>query len=152
MDYEDLNGYRCRLSFEPGNIRLESHHVLVIAKYEDKWLLTEHMERGLEFPGGKAEKGESLAGAAKREVYEETGGIAEDLEWFAEYLVESDPPFCKTVFIGRITGLENIRLMETKGAVLVDRLEPDASYSFLMKDDGMKELIKRVNASGKWQD
>lgn len=126
--------------------------MLVIAKFEGQWLLTEHRERGLEFPGGKVESGESLADAAVREVYEETGGVAEELQWFAEYLVEAETPFSKSVFIARISRIEDIELMETEGAVLVDRLEPDSSYSFLMKDEGMKEIMERVNVDGKWKD
>ena len=152
MEYRDLNGTRCQLTFQKGAIVLESRHVLVISKFKEQWLLTEHRERGLEFPGGKAESGESLEDAAVREVYEETGGIAEELEWFAEYLVEAEKPFSKTVFIAKISSIEKIDLMETKGAVLVDRFEPDSRYSFLMKDDGMKEIMERVNANGKWED
>lgn len=152
MEYTDLNGYACRLSFERDDFQVTSRHVLVIAKFEGKWLLTEHRERGLEFPGGKAEAGESLAEAAKREVYEETGGVIENLEWFAEYLVHSDPPFCKTVFTGTVSAIDEIKMMETNGAVLVESLEIDSSFSFLMKDEGMKEIIKRVNLDGKWKD
>lgn len=152
MEYTDLNGTRCRLTFQKGAIPLESRHVLVISKFKGQWLLTEHGERGLEFPGGKAESGESLEDAAVREVYEETGGIAVELEWFAEYLVEAEKPFCKTVFIAGISSMNDVELMETNGAVLVDRLDPDSSYSFLMKDDGMKEMMERVNANGKWED
>lgn len=152
MEYTDLNGFVCRLSFERDAFQVDSRHVLVIAKFNGKWLLTEHRERGLEFPGGKAETGESLAEAAKREVYEETGGIIERLEWFAEYLVQSEPPFSKTVFTGTVAAIDEIGLMETNGAVLLNRIEPDRTYSFLMKDEGMKEIMERVNLDGKWQD
>ncbi|TAA69797.1 RNA deprotection pyrophosphohydrolase [Planococcus salinarum] len=150
MEYRDLNGYHCRLSFEPDAFRLASRHVLVIAKYKGKWLLTKHGERGLEFPGGKVEPGESLQEAAKREVYEETGGTVEGLKWFAEYMVQSERPFCKTVFTAKVSDIRKTELMETEGAVLVDVLKPDDTYSFLMKDDGMKEIVKRVKLDEKW--
>lgn len=152
MEYRDLNGYHCRLSFEPDTFRLASRHVLVIAKYKGKWLLTKHGERGLEFPGGKVEPGESLQEAAKREVYEETGGTVEGLKWFAEYMVQSERPFCKTVFTAKVSDIRKTELMETEGAVLVDVLKPDDTYSFLMKDDGMKEIVKRVKLDEKWKD
>lgn len=152
MKYKDLVGYECQLSFEKDAFMVESRHVLVITKYKGKWLLTEHRERGLEFPGGKVEAGESLIEAAKREVYEETGGICDQLDWFAEYHVQSSSPFSKTVFIARISKIVDITLMETKGAILMDRLELDQSYSFLMRDEGMKEIIKQVKLDGKWSD
>lgn len=152
MEYTDLKGYRCRLSFEPGELGIESRHVLVIAKWNGKWLLTKHRNRGLEFPGGKAESKESLMEAAKREVYEETGGQIIKMEWFAEYVVQCEPPFCKTVFTAEVSAIENIDLMETEGAVLLDILEPDSTYSFLMRDEGMKEIMERVIQDGKWQD
>lgn len=152
MEYTDLNGFTCQLSFKRDAFQVESRHVLVIAKFNGKWLLTEHRERGLEFPGGKAEAGESLVEAAKREVYEETGGVIEDLEWFAEYLVLSEPPFSKTVFTGAISAMEEIDLMETNGAVLVESLAMDSAFSFLMKDEGMKEIMERVKLDGKWKD
>ncbi|MCM3611541.1 nucleoside triphosphatase YtkD [Planococcus sp. MERTA32b] len=152
MEYTDLNGFTCRLSFKKDTFQAESRHVLVIAKFKGKWLLTEHRERGLEFPGGKTEAGESLAEAAKREVYEETGGVIEELEWFAEYLVHSEPPFSKTVFTGTVTAVDEIDLMETKGAVLAEDLNVDSNFSFLMKDKGMKTIIERVKLDGKWED
>ncbi|WP_372868233.1 RNA deprotection pyrophosphohydrolase [Planomicrobium okeanokoites] len=152
MEYTDLNGFTCRLSFEKDAFQVESRHVLIIAKFKGKWLLTEHRERGLEFPGGKAEAGESLAEAAKREVYEETGAVIDELEWFAEYLVHSEPPFSKTVFTGTVVAVDEIDLMETNGAVLVDSLDLDSDFSFLMKDEGMKQIMERVKLDGKWDD
>ena len=152
MEYTDMNGCRCQLSFEPDAFDLESRHVLVIARWQDRWLLTDDKKRGLEFPGGKAELGESLREAATREVYEETGAVIEKLEWFAEYFVDSRPPFCKTVFLAEVTGIDEIELMETNGAVLAEELALDDSYSFLMKDEGMKSLLKQVKTNGKWND
>ncbi|MDN7246075.1 NUDIX domain-containing protein [Planococcus shenhongbingii] len=152
MEYIDLNGNLCKLSFEPGIFSVESRHVLVICKYSGKWVLTKHKTRGLEFPGGKVEPRESLAQAAVREVYEETGAVIGKLEWLAEYMVFSDQPFCKTVFIAETERLEAIALMETEGIVLSEQLLLDDSYSFLMKDKGMKEIIKKVMQHGKWDD
>lgn len=152
MEYTDLNGYRCRLSFEPGSFRLPSKHVLVICKVGGNWLLTEHPQRGLEFPGGKVEPEERLVDAAAREVYEETGAVVTQLEWFAEYMVCSPKPFCKTVYTARVERVEEIEWLETKGIHLVECLALDENYSFLMKDEGMKEIVKKVKQLGKWDD
>lgn len=152
MEYKDLNGHRCVLSFERGAFSLASRHILVICKFGGNWLLTYHPKRGLEFPGGKVEQGESLVQAAEREVYEETGAAVEELEWLAEYMVYSAEPFCKTVFTGKVTRLDEISLLETSGAVLLDTLDMDGRFSFLMKDEGMKEIVEKVKQDGKWND
>ena len=152
MLYTDLNGKDCELSFQQNSFSMISRHVLIISKFNGKWLLTDHPERGLEFPGGKVDAGESLNEAAVREVYEETGACADQLEWLAEYKVNADQPFCKTVFTATVSRMEQPPLLETKGAVLVERLELDSRYSFLMRDAGMREIIKKVNRIGKWQD
>lgn len=152
MQYQDLNGYPCELSFEQDCFSLESRHVLVICRYSGKWVLTRHNERGLEFPGGKVEADESLQGAAKREVYEETGAHVKELEWFAEYVVHSANPFCKTVFIGSVEKVDKIPLLETKGVILMKELKLDDEFSFLMKDTGMRTIIEKVKQLGKWED
>lgn len=152
MKYIDLNGIECELSFQKGSFPQPCSHVLVICKFDGQWVLTKHKERGLEFPGGKAEHGESLQQAAIREIYEETGVVLADLDWFAEYRVDTERPFCKTVFVGKALRVEEIDLMETDGIVLAEKLEPDDSFSFLMKDDGMQEIMKKVEHLGKWND
>lgn len=152
MKYIDLNGFECELSFEKEAFPAPCKHVLVICKFDGQWVLTKHRKRGLEFPGGKTEPGESLRQAAMREVHEETGAVIAELEWFAEYRVHTEQPFCKTVYIGKVVQVEPIELMETEGIVLVKELETDNGYSFLMKDDGMKAIIKKVKQLGKWND
>ncbi|MEZ0479795.1 NUDIX domain-containing protein [Planococcus sp. SSTMD024] len=150
MEYKDLNGCTCRLFFEKGQSQFESRHVLVIGKCNGNWLLTRHSVRGLEFPGGKAEPCESLDQAAKREVYEETGAIVNDLEWLAEYTVYTGKPFSKTVFTAVIEDMKQVKWMETDGPVLVPNLIIDENYSFLMRDAGMEAIIKKVKTIEKW--
>ncbi len=58
-------------------------HVLVLTRHKSQWVLTDHQERGFEFPGGKIERDETVEDAAMREVREETGGIVKKtrLSW-----------------------------------------------------------------------
>ncbi|AYC29914.1 NUDIX domain-containing protein [Paenisporosarcina cavernae] len=145
--YHDLEGKKVSLSFQPGNFPIPSRHVLVIASYQGETLFTEHRERGIELPGGKCEDGESLHVAAAREVLEETGAYIEDLEWLAEYLVEADEPFCKTVFTANVKEFHpTFSPMETTGAIVLPLREilHRSNASFHMKDESMKKIIGRV--------
>ncbi|ARJ38186.1 hypothetical protein SporoP8_04305 [Sporosarcina ureae] len=150
LKFEDLQGAHVELTFGPNLHQIESRHVLVIIKHDNRWLLTKHRIRGIEFPGGKAELGETIEQAAIRETLEETGVTIENIHSFAEYVVFTDPPFCKAVFTGDITHVEKeFTLMETEGVVWMTDAELDActELSFHMKDRGMGELRKWVEAN-----
>lgn len=156
ISFEDLNGYQVKLSFQQGSFSIASKHVLVLAKHKDKWLLTKHPKRGLEFPGGKAERGETLVEAAIRETKEETNVDIVKLEWLAEYMVMDNIPFCKTVYIAEVGYISKERTsFETEGAFWLSSEELTHSdyLSFHMKDDGMKAILKKVNeVENKWND
>ena len=98
FSFLDLNEVEVTLSFHKNTFSIPATHVLVLANKDKQWLLTKHPLRGLEFPGGKVEVNETLEQAAKRETFEETGARLENLEWFAEYMVNDVKPFCKVVF------------------------------------------------------
>ncbi|MBD7907763.1 NUDIX domain-containing protein [Sporosarcina gallistercoris] len=141
LSFDDLKGSRVELVF--GEQELEARHVLVVLKYEGKWLLTPHKIRGVEFPGGKAEPGETIEQAAIREVMEETGVTVANLVKFAEYVVYTEPPFCKAVFTADVAGIdERAERFETDGALWFtdEQLDHCETLSFHMKDEGMKEL------------
>lgn len=141
LTFEDLKGSRVELVF--GEQELEARHVLVVLKHEGKWLLTTHKIRGVEFPGGKAEKGETIEDAAIREVMEETGVTVKNLVKFAEYVVYTDPPFCKAVFTADVVDIdEDAERFETDGALWLTGVQLDGcdTLSFHMKDKGMGEL------------
>lgn len=156
ISFEDLNGFQVRLSFQQGSFSIESKHVLVLAKHNGKWLLTKHPKRGLEFPGGKLEKGETLVEATIRETKEETNVDIENLEWLAEYMVLDNIPFCKTVYIAKVGYINEERTsFETEGAIWLSSEELTRSeyLSFHMKDDGMKAILKKVKEiENKWND
>lgn len=145
--YTDLNGERVELTFGPNERGIAARHVLLLCKHQEKWLCTKHRRRGIEFPGGKAEEGESIEVAIKREVYEETGVTIHNVQQFAEYVVHTDEPFCKAVFTAEIAEIaEDYTLYETEGAVWLttEALDHEEHISFYMKDEGMIALRKWV--------
>jgi len=147
----DLNGYQVNLSFKRDALMVEPRHVLVLLKHEGKWLCTIHKQRGVEFPGGKAEIGETLEQAAIREVYEETGVIVKDLEWFAEYVVHDDMTFCKAVFLATFSRQDVIPFdLETSGMLWLTEEEWLAcpELSFHMRDGCMHRILEEVKSRG----
>lgn len=147
--FTDLEGERVELTFGPNQNQMTATHVLLLLKYEGKWLLTKHRTRGIEFPGGKAEDREPIEAAVIRETYEETGVVITNVHQFAEYVVHSDPPFCKAVFTGEVVKIEkNPTLHETEGAVWFsdDELNTCEDLSFHMKDAGMEQLKRWIDS------
>lgn len=147
LEFNDVNGGRVELTFEDNQLGMEARHVLVVLKYNGKWLLTRHLIRGIEFPGGKAEEGESIEEAAIRETMEETGVTITDLVQIAEYVVRGDSTFCKAVFTGKVKRIdEQPTLHETEGAMWLtsDELDQSEELSFHMKGTGMEIIRKRV--------
>ncbi|MBC2186528.1 nucleoside triphosphatase YtkD [Listeria sp. FSL L7-0253] len=124
--------------------------VLIIPKTEDGWLFTEHKIRGLEFPGGKAEPGESNLAAAKRELMEETGAMSDSFYFVADYLVESkERTFTKRVYAAKITTIETqADYLETKGPVVLrgelSRFILQPAFSFFMRDAGMVHIVQQA--------
>lgn len=155
FSFQDLNDLRVELSFEKDTFPIKPMHVLVLAKHNNKWLLTKHPKRGIEFPGGKVEAYETLEAAAIRETLEETNVTIRHVEWLAEYLVYDKKPFCKAVFIAHVGYINNEGTnFETEGAVWLstDELLRCDSLSFHMKDDGMKVILEKVSTyEGKWR-
>lgn len=143
----DKLGNKVELSFSSNAFEQKAKHVFVICKYLDAWLLTKHSIRGLEFPGGKVEAGETLNEAAIREVYEETGAKIEGLTQIAEYRVSDQKnTFVKAVFWGKINSIDKKNsYFETNGPVLVKDNLLDMrfgeEYSFIMKDEVVAECL-----------
>lgn len=149
--FKDLNGYTVRMDFKQNAFSNSPKHVLVICQYGDQWLLTKHKKRGLEFPGGKVELGESLEAAAKREVYEETGASIKKLSYIGEYEVkEQDDSFVKAIFFAEIQEIQTRKhYFETEGPVVVgnDILTHryGDAYSFIMKDSVIEKSLGYID-------
>ncbi len=148
--FKDYNGGTVKLSFKQHSFAQKPEHVLVICKMNDKWLLTNHSVRGLEFPGGKVEQGESLEEAGRREVLEETGAIMKELRFIGEYEVSHiNSSFVKAIFYGEIERIEEKDdYFETAGPVFIEgdilKLRKGPQFSFIMKDDVIEKSIKRI--------
>jgi 8-oxo-dGTP diphosphatase len=147
----DIAGNKVELTFSGHVFQEEARHVLVICQYQDQWLLTRHKIRGLEFPGGKMEVGESLEEAAVREVYEETGAVLNSLINIGEYRVsDSAGVFVKAVFWGMVGSINQKNdYLETNGPLLVSgdilKLRWGREYSFIMKDQVIEECMNRIS-------
>ncbi|KAB2329035.1 RNA deprotection pyrophosphohydrolase [Bacillus mesophilum] len=136
-------------SFSQDSFQQPASHVLVLTSYNNHWLLTKHKERGLEFPGGKAEKGETIEEAAIREVWEETGGRIAALTYLGEYELNiKGTSYVKAVFFAEIETLSVMEsYLETNGPALIEgdilhkRWEPQ--FSFIMQDKIVEIFIKR---------
>ncbi|MFF2501307.1 RNA deprotection pyrophosphohydrolase [Peribacillus sp. NPDC058075] len=143
----DKNGYKVEFSENP--VFGESWHVFVLSRYKGSWVLTKHRERGLEFPGGKREAGESIEETAIREVYEETGGLVGQLQFLGQYKVHHPvKPFVKTIYYAALSGVEKKQnYLETDGPVFLEALpdELGEEFSFIMKDEIVPLSLSRLD-------
>ncbi|MBM7621426.1 8-oxo-dGTP diphosphatase [Bacillus tianshenii] len=152
-EFEDIYHNRVMLSFKDHPFSSTPKHVWVICQFEDQWLLTSHKNRGLEFPGGKVEEGESADQAAIREVKEETGGHVSRLHYIGQYKVEGrEKVIIKNVYFALISRLEKQpTYFETNGPVLLKELpqniRKDSRFSFIMKDSVLTYSLQRIKES-----
>ncbi|GAB2543820.1 RNA deprotection pyrophosphohydrolase [Gracilibacillus alcaliphilus] len=139
--FYDFYNNKVQLSFGGQAFESDPKHVWVICRLDGQWLLTKHKDRGLEFPGGKVEPGETPQQAAIREVKEETGGLVKDIRLIGQYYVAGKrDQLAKNIYYAVIDRLEaQNTYYETEGPVLLQSLPADLKknnqYSFIMKDD-----------------
>jgi 8-oxo-dGTP diphosphatase len=139
-----------QLSFENHPFSNKPKHVFVVCRFQDKWLLTKHSDRGYEFPGGKVEDNETAIEAAIREVKEETGGIVKSIEYIGQYKVMGkEKTIVKNIYYALINDLiEQDNYFETLGPVLLQEIpqtvKRDKQFSFIMKDDVLKRSLHEI--------
>lgn len=147
--FKDFYNNVVKFSYERDPFSNKPKHVFVICSYDQQWLLTKHV-RGLEFPGGKVEEGESPEEAAHREVKEETGATIKQLHYIGQYHVDGKGgTIVKNVYFAFIDQLiEQGHYFETKGPVLIHKLPEnigeDQRFSFMMKDDVLKLSMEYI--------
>ncbi|MFQ3544719.1 nucleoside triphosphatase YtkD [Halobacillus rhizosphaerae] len=148
--FYDFYRNQVTLSFEDHPFSSCPKHVWVICRYKNRWLLTKHKDRGIEFPGGKVEEGETPEQAAIREVKEETGAEVLDLNYIGQYHVAGKGgTIIKNVYFATISELVvQEHYFETLGPVLFERLpETMASndrFSFMMKDEVLPQCMEYI--------
>lgn len=146
--FTDDRGYKVEFSGEA--MFGEPGHVLALCTFNGQWVLTRHKKRGLEFPGGKRERNETAEDAAKREVYEETGGHIKSLKFIGQYRVsEPSETIIKSIYFAVIDHLEPLSdYMETEGPSLLEKLPSDLpkrkEFSFIMKDKIVPLSLERL--------
>jgi 8-oxo-dGTP diphosphatase len=150
ITFRDYYNNLVRLSFIKHPFSKNPKHVWVICRFRGYWLLTEHPRRGIEFPGGKVEIGETADDAASREVFEETGATVSSLNYIGQYHVDGKGgTIIKNIYYAQI---DKIRLkenyLETNGPVLLKQLpstlQVNEKYSFMMKDEVLKLSLEHI--------
>ncbi len=148
--FYDYYNNKIQLSFEDQPFDSDPKHVWVICRFEKKWLLTKHKNRGLEFPGGKVEQNETPKQAAIREVLEETGGEVDQIKYIGQYFVSGKrEKLAKNIYFAIVKKLkEQDSYYETEGPVLLNQLpgniKSNERYSFIMKDDVLPHSLDYI--------
>ncbi|MDL4842568.1 RNA deprotection pyrophosphohydrolase [Aquibacillus rhizosphaerae] len=148
--FHDFYNNEVKLSFEDHPFEKEPKHVWVICRCDNQWLLTDHKDRGLEFPGGKVEDGETAEQAAIREVKEETGGIVNTLTYVGQYYVTGKGGnIAKNIYFALVDEvIKQPSYFETKGPVLLSKLpnqmDTNSKFSFMMKDAVLPTSLKQI--------
>ncbi|CDR58928.1 phosphohydrolase [Staphylococcus argenteus] len=156
VKFRDKDNRQVNLTFKKDNEVADGNHVLAIPTFKNQLLFTKHNIRGIEFPGGKREHGESSIEAVTRELYEETGAKVKNIHYIAQYTIDihEKTDFVKDVYFIEVESLVNKKdYLETAGPVLfkcINDIEL-THQSFLLQDSTILKCVERVQSLGFYQ-
>ncbi|KRG10488.1 RNA deprotection pyrophosphohydrolase [Staphylococcus sp. NAM3COL9] len=153
VKFKDSENDDVFLSYKNDGNRADGNHVLIIPVFQGQLLFTNHKLRGIEFPGGKKEVGESSEVAAARELFEETGATIKRCSYIAQYRVErqSGLSFTKDVFMVVVKDAKQQNdYLETNGPLFYNNVSdiPEERKSYLLKDAAILQCLERVMELG----
>lgn len=156
MKFRDKDNDEVYLTYKSNKDVADGQHVLIIPIYKHRLLFTQHKVRGIEFPGGKKELGETSETAAERELFEETGASIKQSEYIAQYRVvrQNGYNFTKDVFVVEVNEiLQKEHYFETNGPLLYKHTDQiaETKKSFLLQDAAILHCLERVRELGFYQ-
>ncbi|MDC7223342.1 MAG: NUDIX domain-containing protein [Spirochaetales bacterium] len=104
--------------------------VVILARYEGKWIFVRHRERTTwEVPGGHIEPGESPDEAARRELWEESGAEKFDLTPLGDYSVDREGTVSfGRLYLARVESLGDLPDSEIGETILLEELPENMTY------------------------
>jgi 8-oxo-dGTP diphosphatase len=124
-------------------------YVVIMAKYQSKWILCKHKKRDTwETAGGHIELGETPLDAAKRELFEETGAVTFDIKPLFDYWASDDTSEANgMVFYAEIYELNDLPESEMERVKCFETLPPNLTYRditpllFQYLEDNFKQIF-----------
>lgn len=124
-------------------------YVVIIAKYDGKWILCKHKKRDTwETAGGHIELGETPLDAAKRELFEETGAVSFDIKPLFDYWAADETSEANgMVFYAEIYELNDLPESEMEKVKCFKTLPPNLTYRditpnlFQYLEDNFKQIF-----------